>query len=443
MFRIACFCMVIGTAMPLLSQVQPSAYGGDYDLQSEHMMTPPPVSRQGYPSTAGSEERSNVLAAGTAVSVGYTNNLMLLGDRKISDEFYLVTPTIALDRRTPRHTETIAYGAGARLYQNTTNLNAFTQNGSMSFRYHFTPYAALVMSDTVSQNSNLYSSGSAYGGGGISGAPGSPSVPIIEPYADQIMNSSNAGLEYQFSRNSMVGASGSYGFLHFKGHSNLPALSDQNTTGGNAFYSRRFGESYAGVTYQFAKYVTHPFGSYTVSNTVFGFYTHYFTQTVSVSFLGGPERYTSWSKTTEKSSAWTPALQGSVGWQVARANLAANFAHVVSGAGGLIGTFHSDTGGLSGHMLFSRRWGAGAHVEYSRFRNLGGSGQIQQALYPGGDSISGGVEAQRSVREWLSLQAGYMHFHQNYGTVTTNQRLYDSNEVTFAISYQFTRPLGR
>lgn len=428
--------------MPVWSQVQPSAYGGGYDLESEHMMTPPPVSREGYPTTTGSEERSNILAGGAAVSAGYTDNLMLVGDQKVSDELYTIFPELSLDRRTPRHAETLLYGAGFRFYQNTTNLNAFTQNGSASFRYHFTPYAALVITDTVSQNSNLYSAAIA-NAGGVSGAPGSQNIPMIEPFADQMTNSTSAGLEYQFSKNSMVGASGSYAFLQFSGHSNLPALSNQNTAGGNAFYSRRFGKSYAGVTYQLSKYVTHPFGSYTLSNTVFGFYTHYFTRTISVSLLGGPERYSAWSQTTQKSSAWTPAVQGSVGWQVVKANLAANFAHVVSGAGGLVGTFHADTGALTGHMMFSRQWGAGAQVAYSRYRNLGGSAQIQQALFPGGNSISGGAEVQRSVREWFSLQVGYIHFHQSYGNLTTNRPLFDSNEVNAGINFQFNRPLGR
>jgi len=443
MLRIACFCLVIGSAMPLLSQVQPSAYGGGYDLESEHMKTPPPVSRQGYPSTSGSEERSNFLAGGASVSAGYTDNLGVIGNQKVSDELYMVVPTIGLDRRTPRHAEMIQYGAGFRFYQNTSNLNAMTQNGSASFQYHFTPYAALEISDTVSQNSNLYSPGTPFSSGGVSGAPGTQNTAIIEPYADQITNSTNAGLEYQFSKNSMVGASGSYGMLHFKGNSNLPTLSDQNTAGGNAFYSRRFGRSYAGVTYQLSKYVTHPFGSYTLSNTVFGFYTRYLTKTVSFSVLGGPEHYTAWSQLTPKSSAWTPAVQGSVGWQIARANFAANFAHVVSGAGGLIGTFHSDTGSLTGKMMFSRRWGAGAHAEYSRYKNLGGSAQVQQALYPGGNSVSGGFQVQRTLREWLSMEAGYVHFHQNYASIAASRPLYDSNEATVTISYQFTRALGR
>jgi|KBSMisStaDraftv2_1062788.scaffolds.fasta_scaffold00953_13 hypothetical protein len=442
MFRIACFCLVIAVATPVWSQVEPSASGGGYDLDSEHMRTPPPVSRGAYPSMAASEERANFLAGGAVLSAAHTDNLMLLGDKAISDEYYSIVPTISLDRRTSRHSESVRYGAGFRFYQDNSNLNAITQDGSASFTYRFTPYAALIINDSVDQNSNSYNQGNPFGGGTVSGAPGSTNVAVIEPYADQLSNSTSAGLEYQYSKNSMIGVSGNYSFLTFTAHSYLPTLSDQDTAGGNAFVSRRFGKSYAGVTYQMAKYVTHPFGSYTVSNTLFGFYTHYFTRTISISVLGGPEHYSSWAETREKSSAWTPAVQGSVGWQVRRANIAATFVHVVSGAGGLIGTFHSDTGGVNAHMMFSRKWGGGAHVEYSHYKNLT-SVPSQFGYFPGGDTISGGVEVQRSIRESLALEAQYVHLHQSYGNLTTNQSLQDTNEVILGISYQFNRPLGR
>ena len=441
MFRFACFCLVIGIAGPVWSQVQPSAYGGGYDLDSEHMKTPPPVSREGYPATTGSDEKANYLSGSAVVSAAYTDNLMLLAGHSLSDEIYTIAPTIGLDRRTPRHSEHLQYSTGFRFYQDNTELNAVTQEGTASFQYHFTPYATLVMSDSVSQNSNFYNQGNPFAGGGVSGAPGTPNVALIEPYADELTNSSTAGLEYQYAKNSMVGASGSYSFLQFSGHSYLPQLSNQDTAGGNAFFSRRFGRSYAGATYQFTKYVTHPLGSYTVSHTVFGFYSHYFTRTISFSVLGGPERYTSWAENVSKSSAWTPAVQGSVGWQGQRVNLAANFAHVVSGAGGLIGTYHSDTAGLTSEGMLNRRWSIGAEVSYGRFKNLTENSLF--TAFPGGNSISGGVNLQRRLSEKMSVQASYQHLHQDYSTITVSNYLQDSNRAMISFSYGFTRPLGR
>jgi hypothetical protein len=434
--------------MPLWSQVQPSATGGGYDLDSEHMMTPPPVSREGYPVTTGSQERTNFVAGGIVFTAAATDNLMLLGNtEKTPDQTYSFLPRIEIDRKTPHDEETLSYNTGYTLYHTYSELDGITQSAAGGFRYHFTPYAVLSIRDSFYQNNNTYNQPSPFGGGGVSGSPGSGAPgasgnPLIEPYANQLSNSSNASFELQFAKNAMVGASGSYSFLEFSGNSYIPELSNQNTTSGSAFFSRRFGRSYAGATYQFSKFVTHPYGSYTISNTVFGFYTHYFTRTFSISLLGGPEHYTSWTEETpQKSSAWTPAVQGSIGWQVARANLAANYAHVVSGAGGLIGTFHSDTGSFRVQALLSRLWSAGAHVDFSHYVNIN-SAPTTFAYYSGGNSFSGGVDVRRNFGKSVAMDVGYQIFFQDYPGVTTST-LENSNRVHFSILYHFNRPLGR
>jgi len=426
----------------MLSQVQPSAYGGGYDLDSEHMMTPPPVSREGYPSTAGSEERSNFLTAGLVFTAAYTDNLMLFGNEPASDETYSILPSISLDRRTPKHSESLRYSSGFTIYQNTSQLNAASQGGSADFRYHLSRYAVLGLTDSFQQNSNLYNQGNPFIGGGVSGAPGGSSTgALIEPYANQLRNSSGAAMEYQYSKNSMVGASGNYSFLNFSSDSGIAGLSNENTAEGSGFYSRRFGRSYAGATYQFSKFITHPVGTYTVSNTVFGFFTHYFTRSISFSVLGGPEHYTSWNEVDPKSSAWTPAVQGNLGWQSNHANLAANYSHVVSGAGGLIGTYHSDSGSLEGQWMMSRKWNIGVQTAYLHFKNLTTDNTF--GVFPGGNTISGGFDVERRISENLSVQAGYQRLHQNYANITSSNSQQDSDRASISIMYGFNRPLGR
>ena len=447
MFKFFCFCLFISTVVPLWSQVEPSASGGAYDLGSEHMMTPPPVSRQAYPTTAISDERSNFLAGGMVFTAAATNNLMLLGNvDKTPDQTYAFLPTISLDRRTPKDEEVLNYSAGYTLYHTYSQLDGLTQSGSGSFRYHLTPYAVVSISDSYYQNSNTYNQQNPFSGGGVSGAPGSGNpgssdIPAIQPYANSLANSSGAAMEYQYAKNAMLGLSGSYSFLQFSKESYISDLSDQNTTSGNAFYSRRFGRSYAGVTYQFSKFITHPYGSYTQTNTVFGFYTHYFARTISISVLGGPEQYTSWSETTPRTSAWTPAVQGSVGWQVARANFAAGYAHVVSGAGGLIGTFHSDTGSLTATMLFSKLWSTSANVSFSHFANVNPA-TTSAGFYSGGDSVSAGVDVGRRITQSLTMEAGFQTIYQSYPGVTTNS-VQNSVRGYVSVMYHFNRPLGQ
>ena len=65
------------------------------------------------------------------------------------------------------------YSAGFNLYQHTSELNGVSQNGSADYRFHISPYAVIVLSDSFQQNSNLYNQTNPFVGGGVSGTPGS------------------------------------------------------------------------------------------------------------------------------------------------------------------------------------------------------------------------------------------------------------------------------
>lgn len=451
--KIAFLILLTVSAVPLWSQVEPSASGGGLELDDEHMMTPPPVSQNAYPVLVGSEARSNYWSGGMVVTTAYVDNLMLLNTTSpVSDETYTFSPTIGLDRRDPRQGESLFYSSGFTLYQHTSQLNAVTQNASANYHFHLSPYVILSLNDSFQQDDNFYNQGNPFSGGGVSGASGSTASPLIEPFANQIGNTTGGGIEYQYGRNAMIGANGSYTLLKYSQTPGTTGLNNENTTGGGAFFSRRIGPSqYVGLTYQFSKFVTHPIDTYTVSNTVFGFYTHYFTRSFSLSVLGGPEHYTSWvnqnaaplPQDAVRQGAWTPAVQGSVGWQTLRTNLAASFSHVVSGAGGLIGTFHSDTANATARVMFTRRWSAGVNAEYTLFKNLSTGPTVLNEGYSGGHTISGGVSAQHRFADRLFGEVGYQHFHQDYGAIAVSNSFLGSNREYGSINYQFSRPIGR
>ncbi|HXS76321.1 MAG TPA: hypothetical protein VN753_09090 [Terracidiphilus sp.] len=440
---IACLCLAVAASTPLWSQVEPSASGGGFDLDDEHMMTPPPVSRDAYPVMVGSEERSNFLSGGLVFTAAYSDNLMLVNNSgPISDETYTFLPTIGLERRTPKQGESLHYSSGFALYQNTSKLNSVSQDGSAGYRFHLSPYAVISINDTFQQNYNLYNQGNPFAGGGVSGSPSSPNA-LIAPFANQLGNSTNAGIDYQYGRNAMIGGSAAYSFMQYSNLSDVPGLNNQDTTDGNAFFARRIARSqYVGLTYQFSKFITHPIDTYTVSNTVFGFYTHYFTNRFSLSILGGPEHYTTWTQTVAKQGAWTPAIQGSIGWQRQHTNLSASLSHVVTGAGGLIGTYHSNVGSLNGQIALSQTWGAEAHVDYMQFKNVHPNAS-QFSAYAGGHTVTGGTSVQHRITEKIYMEAGYQHFHQSYGNIAVASSFLGSNRAYGSISYQFSRPLGR
>ena len=443
MLKIACICLAVAAATPLWSQVEPSGSGGNSGLGDTHMMTPPPVGGGNYSGSLGSEERSNYLAGGMVFTAAYIDNLLLGGSATpYSDETYSLLPTIGFDRKTPRQSESLAYSAGFTIYQHTSDLNSVAQAADTTYRFRMSPYLVLILRDTFRQNNNLYNQSNPFDAGGIPGTPGQSNGNVISPYENQLANSSSAGIQYQYGKNAMVGASGSYSFQNFSGAGGASGLSNGGAAGASGFFSRRIaGSHYVGLTYQFSKFISHPIDTYTVTNTLFAFYTHYFNRSFSISLLGGPEHYTFWSAGTPSQGAWTPAVQCSFGWQTNRANVTANFAHIVGGTGGLLGTYHSDLLGVSSRFAVSRKWNVGADVNYSRFDIVNPSASA--AYGNGGNSIFGGVYAERQITERVSAQAGYGHFHQLYAGVPAASANPDSNRANVSISYQFSRPLGR
>jgi hypothetical protein len=407
------------------------------------MMTPPAVSGNAYPELAGSETRSNYLAGGLVFTTAYIDNLMVgSGTSPISDETYSFLPTISIDRKTPRQGESLSYSSGFTLYQNTSQLNSVAQDASAGYRFRISPYTIVVLSDTFRQNSNLYNQSNPFTAGVVSGTPGQANGVVISPFQNLISNSSSAGINYQYSKNAMIGGSGSYSFQQYSQSAYVSGLNNEGTAEANGFFSRRLGRSqYVGTTYQFSKFVTHPVETYTMTDTLSGFYTFYFTQSFSFSILGGPEHYTTWSATSPTQGAWTPAVQASFGWQTLRTNLVASYAHIVSGAGGLIGTYHSDVAALSGRLALSRTWDVGANLNYARFNNVNSSSAV--ANETGGNSIFGGMSLDHRITERVYAQAGYGHVHENYAGIPAASTYPDSNRASISIMYQFNRPLGR
>ncbi|HEY2471973.1 MAG TPA: hypothetical protein VGI45_29580 [Terracidiphilus sp.] len=442
MLKIACFCLAVAVTTPLWSQVEPSATGGDFTLDDSRMMTPPPVSGDAYPITVGAENRSNYVSAGLVFTSAYQDNL-LAGNRAISDETYAFLPTISLERRTPRQGEMINYSSGVTLYQHTSEFNGVSQNASGGYRFHLSPYAVFVVRDSFAQNYNMYNQGNPFAGGGVTGTPGSPNTVVIAPFANQLNNSSSAAIDYQYGRNAMIGGSGTYSFLNYSNLSQVQGLDNSNSSGAMGFYTRRLSRSqYVGAAYQFAKVITHPIATYTLSHTVFGFYTIYLTRNFSFSILGGPEHYTTWSPNTQTQGAWSPSVEGSFAWQTGRSNVVTSYSHLVSGAGGLIGTYRADTASLFGTVMFSRRWILSGGLNYSNFNNVNSTLAVSE-FAAGGKTIIGTGSLQRRLTQRLNLEGGYSHFHESYPTIPAAASAPDSNRVTMSVSYQLNRPLGR
>ena len=433
-----CLSLALLAAMPAWSQVEPSATGSP--ATETEMQTPPPVSGQAYPTATGSEERSNYLRGGLNLQVAYDDNVEPGSTSKpVSDMIYTMGSSIALDQITPRSHRTFTYSPGFTLYEPTGALNAVNENAMALYEYSLSPHAKVSVHDTFVQSSNVFDLPQAV----VSGSTELPGAAVVAPFAEQRSNGTSAQTTYQFSRNSMIGAGGTYSIVDYPNPAQAVGLSNSNSYGGSGFYNRRLSQNqYMGVNYQYSKMTSSAAGgsSDTEMYTIYSFYTLYLAHALSLSVSGGPQHFNVAESPLPASTAWTPAVNASLGWQRNRTNLAASYSRTVNGAGGLLGAFQSTAGNASGRWQATRTWTLSAAANYSIFKSVT---PLSSTASQGGHTISGNVSVQHPIGAHLSAEIGYARLHQSYSTVAAVAADPDGDHEYVSISYQFTRPLGR
>jgi len=435
-----CLGLALLAAMPAWSQVEPSATGPP-PSSDEAMQAPPSVSGEAYPAETGSEARSNYLRAGVSLNTSYDDKVLASSSgQPAGDITYSVGPSISLDQSTPRTHRTLAYNPGFTFYQHDSALNSLNQNAAAGFQYLMSPHSRISLEDSFSQTSNSFQGPN----GGISGSTQPPTGVVVAPYAQQLRNTWSGEASYQFSRNGMFGGSGIYTLLNYPNPAQAAGLpSSSNSLGGAGFYNLRLSsKQYVGVTYQYTHMSATLTGSPSVTqiHTINSFYTLHLKGGFLLSLSGGPQHFSESQFPFPASGAWTPGISASTSWQLSRINVAGSYTRTVSGAGGLAGAFHLESGSADVTWQFARSWSANASANYSTQRNV-----LPSLLSgtPGGHTISGTASVQHPINDHLSAGFGYSRIQQSYGGIAVISANPDSDRVYGSISYQLAKPLGK
>jgi len=441
----ACLSLSLLVALPAWSQVVPAATGST-DIQDDvyRMPIPPMVSGQAFPATTLSETRSNYLDAGLTLQPAYDDNLAPnYGGHPISDMGYSISPAIELDQLTPRLHQTWTYRPGFTIYQRMSARNEADQNASLNLQYRLSPHITVSGQDTFLKSSNVFNQPYSALDGAVSGLPPSLTADVIVPFADQLSNAANAELTYQFSRDGMIGAGGTSSLSNYLSQAQSTGLYDSNSRGGSAFYNRRLtAAQYLGVTYQYLRIKSNPENEQLEiqTHTLYAFYTAILAQRFSLSLAVGPQHVGMVLSPLPASASWTPAAVASISRQGERTNIAASYSRSVTGGGGLLGAFTTNSAGASAHWQLARTWDVQAAAAYAIYKNVSA---LPLSSEQGGHSISGTVSVGHSFSGHLSAQAGYQRLHQSYNGIAAITSDPDSDREYISISYQFTRPLGR
>jgi len=445
MLNRSCLTVALLVAMPAASQVVPTATGPAENLGDEYRMPiPPMVSGQAFPTSTLAETRSNYMNAGFSFQTGYYDNLLPgLGAAPISDIGYSITPTVQVDQLTSRLHETLDFRPGFTLYQQTSARNEVDLSASYDLQYRLSPHMTLSGQNGFQKLSNVLNQPGSALGSPVSGAPPSSPADVLVPFANRISNAANVEYTYQFSRDAMVGGGGTMALSNYLDQTQSAGLYNSNSRGGSAFYTRRLGGSqYVGTTYQYMRILGNPSGGQLEIqlNTLFAFYNAFIARRLSLSLAAGPQHYGLAFSPVPPSGSWTPAVTGSVGWQAERTSFAASYSRSISGGGGLLGAFSTNSASASARWQWARTWSVDAGAGYTIFKNVSpetlSSGQ-------GGHSVSGTLSVGHPFKERFRAEAGYQRLHQTYNSIAAISGDPDSDRAFISISYQLTRPLGR
>jgi hypothetical protein len=416
------------------------------------MLTPPPVSTEGYPTTVGSQTRSNYLAVGLISNTAYDDNVQAdVSSNSGGDVIYTISPTITLNRTSPRQQLTLSYSPGFTFYQHTSTLNAMDQSATVNFQYRLSQHTTINVSDSLQKSSNVFDQLYPVSGGAISGSSQTAPVAVDAPYADQLSNTANMAVSYQSSRNGMIGVSGIATELNYLNPSEASGFYNSKSLGGMDFYNQRLSSAqYVGVTYQ---YVRSESNSVTAqanpatyypdvqAHTFSAFYTIYLTpRMLSLSISGGPQYIDATQTLSPASSSWTPSLTASIGWQRSHTNFAASYSRTITGGLGLSGAYESNSASASVSWQIARTWTIGSAGSYSNNKNVTSS-VLSSNL--GGKTVSGTISVHHSISANLNMELGFSGLHQNYNNIAVLSSAPDSSREYISISYRLSRALGR
>jgi hypothetical protein len=436
--------VVLLLALPAWSQVVQSATGSTpAAMDDAPMRTPPPVSGEPYPTETGSETRSNYLRGGVTFEGAYNSDIQYEAAHTIADANYSIRPNIAIDQVTPRSHETLTYSPGFTFYQRLSAYNDADEDASLSFHYRLSQHTALQLRDSFQKSSNVFNQPNQNYGETVSGSPQSPPAGAIAPFASRDTNDGSGEISYQFSADGMVGGGGTSTKMTYPNLGQVPGLCDSSSRGGSGFLNLRASRSqYAGVTYQYSQYESCPAStrSETTTHALYLYYTVYPMHALSISISGGPQHFAVALTPFPSSTAWTPSVTASIGWQSNRSSLAASYSRTVNGGGGLLGAFYSNTANAHARWQLTRAWGAETTGGYEIHKNVD---SLLASTNPGGHTLSGTVAVQRNIGERITAQLGYQRQHQRYSGIQAISAVPDNNRGFVSVSYQFERPLGR
>jgi hypothetical protein len=420
---------------------------------TEVLKPPMPVSGLQMPLTFSSETpRSNYIMGGLQFGFGYDDNLLSTPTHHISEESYMVLPSLDVGQTRERWTWDLGYRAGLTFNQHVTGLNQVVHDLHLLFAYRLSPHVTAQIRENFGKTNGLFSGLPSNTPATDPGPLQQPNQSVITPWSDQTRNTTGLDLSYQFSATSLVGASGNFYFVNYDSPSGLNGLSgsliDTHSWGGNGFYARRFASRHwAGATYKYQRLLFDP-GNRTDAHRILLFYSISTSSHVTFSVWAGPEKVKSFipsrgvvpgTGSTSSLDDWYVGGGADLSWEGRRTTFRLGYTHETTDGGGLAQAVNLQQVNGEVKRRIARSWTASLDLGYARNNPLHAS-FYGSAPYR---SWIGGAGVDCSITNNLSFGLRYGRDQLRYENSTSRAQSSFRNRAWLSISYSFSRPLGR
>jgi hypothetical protein len=455
------FALIILTAAALsAAQDQPQAGQSDGAVApTEDLRAPAPAllgGDSGSLAFSSELERSNYIRGGITVGATYDDNAGNSDTTRIGDFSYSILPNIQLDQTRSRLHWVLGYFGGFTANQRLTTRNQGSHNLNGFLQYRLSPHMDLRLSDSFLDTTGLLQQFQNGLGTPVTGPVNQPNQTLITPLAKNINNTGSADWSYQFSRDDMIGAGGTFYDAHFR---DLPAgstaLLDTSTRSGDAYWNHRFSpRNWTGITYKFQRLEVGSGTNLTRTHSILLSHTIYLRQHMTLSFFAGPE-YSDIDTVIVTANIVPPVISfatvsnsehqlsasggASFGWQGSLTSVRLEASRKVSDGGGVLGAvvLNSVGGGVRRQLAMTTAMHLNAMYGHNRELGSFTSGTPL-------NSASGTLGLEQQMGEKLMLRLDYSRDYQTGSTAsTTTVGSVNHNRGTISISYNFTRPMGR
>jgi hypothetical protein len=350
-----------------------------------------------------------------------------------------------LDQSRSRLRWLLNYAGGFTFNQQANSQNQTSQNFNFDLQARLTPHVNVRATQVVTLSTGLFSPVNSLNGS-VPGVPQGTNPYVVTPLSRQFATVTRTEINYQFSADDAVGASGGYNTLRYRDTAPGTTLFDTQTENASGFYMHRLTPAnWIGASYVFQHLGYSESVDDTVVHSALAFDTYTLKPNMTVSLFVGPQysdnRFplSSGSSIPLNQTMWSISGGANYSWQAPHTAVGLGFSRRIADGGGIQGSVQVVS--VSGNLRhqFSRIWSLTINGAYAS------NDSLTPASLSGSSTTyaSGGVGVTRQIGQNCFVQAGYSRQNQQTTGLSTLSGNAHHNVVIASFSYQFARPWGQ